>query len=143
VGSDPFRTHDELLAEIDTLRRENARLRSVLGLDGRAGNGHEASWAPTLLTLSSPAAPVDTSAPLSAKVDLLKSLFGARSDVYAVRWQSASSGKSGWQPATKGGWSKRRSPRDFLVDRRRVRGPRLRAALPGVAILSALSGGHG
>ena len=25
-----------------------------------------------------------------------------------------SSGKSGWQPATKGGWSKRRSPRDFL-----------------------------
>jgi hypothetical protein len=103
VETDPRRKHDELLAEVDELRRENARLRGLLGLDGRADNGHQAAWAPTLLTSSSPPVSIDSSAPLSAKVALLKSLFGARSDVYAVRWESVSSGKSGWQPATKGG----------------------------------------
>ena len=114
VHTDPGRTHDELLAEVDELRRENARLRGLLGLDGRADDRHAVAWAPTLLPVSSPPVPVDSSAPLAARVALLQSLFGARSDVYTVRWESVSSGKAGWQPATKGVWSKRRSPRDFL-----------------------------
>ena len=33
-------------------------------------------------------------------------LFGARSDVYAVRWENVRSGKSGWMPAVEGGWRK-------------------------------------
>jgi hypothetical protein len=113
VATDPGRSYAELLAETDALRRENARLRGLLGLDGRADDGHAVTWAPTLLTQPSSQVAVDSSAPLAAKVALLRSLFGARADVYAVRWQSASSGKSGWQPATKGGWSKRRSTRDL------------------------------
>ena len=45
---------------------------------------------------------------------MLWSLFGARSDVYAQRWESSSTGKSGWSPATKGRWSKGRPPKDYL-----------------------------
>jgi len=48
------------------------------------------------------------------KVALLRSLFGARSDVYATRWESVSTGKVGWSPATSGGWSRRRSRHDYL-----------------------------
>jgi hypothetical protein len=38
----------DLLAEIEALRAENARLRGLLGLDDRAANDHVAAWSPTL-----------------------------------------------------------------------------------------------
>ena len=38
----------ELLAELEALRAENARLRDLLGLDGRAGEMQAAGWSPTL-----------------------------------------------------------------------------------------------
>ena len=58
---------------------------------------------------------MDASSPMAAdKLALLWSLFGARSDVYARRWESASSGKAGWSPATKDRWSKGRPPRSYL-----------------------------
>ena len=60
------------------------------------------------------AAPLDASCPTEAKLALLWSLFGARSDVFAVRWENQSTGKSGWSPAVAGGWSKRRTNRDYL-----------------------------
>ena len=31
-------------------------------------------------------------------------LFGARTDVYALRWDNARTGRSGWMPAVRGGW---------------------------------------
>jgi superfamily II DNA or RNA helicase len=114
VHADSDRLYEALLAEVDELRRENARLRGLLGLDSRGEDGHAVSWSPTLLTDPSGGDSVDSASPWSAKVELLWSLFGARSDVYAVRWDSASSGKSGWQPATKSRGSKGRVPRDYL-----------------------------
>ena len=54
------------------------------------------------------------SSPDDAKLALLRSLFGARSDVYATRWENASTGKAGWSPAARGGWSRRRSRQDYL-----------------------------
>ena len=96
------------------LRVENARLRGLLGLDTRVNDGHAVTWSPMLLTEPSRSSSVDSSSPLSVKISLLWSLFGARSDVYAVRWESASSGKSGWQPATKSRWARGRAPRDYL-----------------------------
>ena len=41
-----------------------------------------------------------------AKVEFYAALFGARRDVYAVRWENARTGKSGWMPAVEGGWRK-------------------------------------
>lgn len=100
--------------ELEALRVENARLRGLLGLDTRVNDGHAVAWSPMLLTEPPRSSSVDSSSPLSTKISLLWSLFGARSDVYAVRWESASSGKSGWQPATRSRWARGRAPRDYL-----------------------------
>ena len=33
-------------------------------------------------------------------------LFAARTDIYAVRWENARTGRAGWLPAVRGGWRK-------------------------------------
>jgi superfamily II DNA or RNA helicase len=106
--------HRDLVAEIEALREENARLRGLLGFDDRQPDGHSQSWTPTLLAELSDSPSVDASSPASDKLALLWSLFGARADVYAQRWESASSGKTGWSPATKDRWSKGRPPKNYL-----------------------------
>ncbi len=103
-----------LQREVEELRAENARLRGLLGLDDRSREGHAEAWAPTLLTEPATQPVVDNLSPWEDKLGLFRSLFGARSDVYAHRWESASSGKSGWSPTTKGRWSKGRPPKDHL-----------------------------
>src|SRR5256714_14232451 len=42
---------------------------------------------------------VDTSASIEAKIALFRSLFAGRDDVYARRWTSSRTGRSGWIPA--------------------------------------------
>jgi hypothetical protein len=49
------------------------------------------------------------------KVAFFAALFGARTDVYAVRWENRRSGKAGWMPAVRGGW--RRGVPDTSVTR--------------------------
>ena len=38
------------------------------------------------------------------KISLFRSLFVGRADVYATRWTSKKTGKSGWSPAVRGGY---------------------------------------
>ncbi len=104
----------DLLPELEKLRAENERRRGLLGLDSRSVDGHAHSWAPTLLAEQAERPAVDSSSTSADKLALFRSLFGARSDVYAYRWESASSGKTGWSPATKSRWSKGRPPKDYL-----------------------------
>ena len=47
-----------------------------------------------------------------AKLAFFGALFGARRDVYAVRWENTRSGKAGWMPAVAGGWRKGARPED-------------------------------
>lgn len=113
-GSDGTDSNGELLAEVEELRAENDRLRRLLGLDERRDDGHARAWTPTLLTETTDRPSVDASSSDADKLALLWSLFGARADVYARRWESTSSGKSGWSPATKDRWVKGRPPRSYL-----------------------------
>ena len=48
-----------------------------------------------------------------------RALFAARADVYAIRWENARTGRSGWSPAVKGGWRKGTS-RPYLRSTDRV-----------------------
>ena len=114
MGEGSTDRHDDLAAEVVRLREENARLRGLLGLDERAGDGHTVSWSPTLLSEAVSTPLIDASSPDDAKLALLTSLFGARSDVYATRWENASTGRAGWSPATRGRWSRQRSRQDYL-----------------------------
>jgi superfamily II DNA or RNA helicase len=60
--------------------------------------------------------PVHAQSPPETKVDFFGALFAARTDVYAVRWDNARTGKSGWLPAVRGRWRKgvRHEDRDYL-----------------------------
>jgi hypothetical protein len=53
---------EELARTVDKLQVENARLRGLLGLDVRAGDGHRQAWSPTLLTEPAERPVVDASA---------------------------------------------------------------------------------
>lgn len=104
---------DDMRAELARLRSENARLRSLLGLDDRVPDGHASSWSPLLIAAPTAASVVDAGSSNETKLALYQSLFGARTDAHAVRWENPSTGKAGWSPATKGGWSNRRGPKVY------------------------------
>lgn len=52
-----------------------------------------------------PNAPVTLQSPLQTKLAFFRRLFRGRDDVYAVRWENAKTGKSGYQPACKEEWA--------------------------------------
>ena len=93
---------DSMHPELDQLRRENARLIGLLEAHGIAWRSSEP---PRTEPPPDSAQPV-ASAPGSAeqKVALFRRLFRGRDDVYALRWQSNSSGRSGYAPACANEW---------------------------------------
>ena len=93
----------DLQAELESLRTENARLRKLLKLtvaEAAPARGTQAAW------FDKAPGQVDARSSSQAKVEFYAALFGARRDVYAVRWENARTGKSGWMPAVEGGWRK-------------------------------------
>ena len=107
-GSDLEQRLDEALSELERLRAENERLRTMLALAQRgqaiisAGNRD-----------GQPASPRPGGASAAEKVALIRRLFHGRDDVYALRWENARTGKNGYAPAAAGGWSKT-GPKDYL-----------------------------
>lgn len=93
----------DLSYELEILRRENARLRRLLKLtsaEASPAHGAQTAWFE-----ESPGS-VDAGSSPQAKVQFYSALFGARADVYALRWSNARTGKAGWMPAVEGGWRK-------------------------------------
>jgi hypothetical protein len=86
------------LEELVRLRAENARLIALL-------KAHDINWRPVQKT-SEPPNLESESAALSAadEVSLFRRLFRGRTDVYAVRWESATTDKSGYAPACANEW---------------------------------------
>ncbi len=97
-------TNDPLL-ELERLRAENARLRSLLEAHGIEVPGAAAKTSST----ESPVDPVILKAskrsPIADKIALFMSLFQGRPDVYARRWESKN-GRSGYSPGCKNEWRK-------------------------------------
>ena len=106
-GSDLQPRLDGTLREVNRLRAENERLRTLLELAQRTN---------TMLSPSKPEPPPPgAGSPASAdeKIALVRRLFHGRDDVYALRWESTRTGKSGYAPATAEGWS-RHGPKTYL-----------------------------
>ena len=80
----------QLLERIKELEAENVELRKRLGEDVTP-----IEKKPTAMQYLS----------LQEKVDLFKSLFKGREDVFARRWYSKTSGKAGYQPVCQNEWS--------------------------------------
>ena len=92
--------------ELEQLRRENARLRKLLKLtesEAAPARGTQTAWFDRV------PGPVDSNSSPDAKVAFYAALFGARRDIYAIRWENARRGTSGWVPAVQGGWRKGRT----------------------------------
>lgn len=84
---------------IESLRAENSRLISLLELHGIA-------WQKPEAPVSRTSRPTRYSTVLSTdnKVALFRRLFRGRTDVYPVRWESKTSGKTGYSPACANEW---------------------------------------
>lgn len=79
--------------ELSRLRAENARLRALLACHGIAADEPEPTPRKSILSLEE-------------KVALFRSLFQGREDVFARRWFSPTTGKSGYQPVCAREWSR-------------------------------------
>jgi superfamily II DNA or RNA helicase len=103
----------ELRDQIETLRAENARLLRMLELT--PAEARTPGPVQTGMFEAEPGA-VHFGSPAAAKLAFYTAMFAARADVYAVRWENARSGRSGWMPAVRGGWRKGRPAheRDYL-----------------------------
>ena len=99
-------------AEVERLRRENQRLRQLLGLapDDPLPGERTPRPSATVLPLDQPNRAVDARSSEAIRVALFRSLFRGRDDVYAVRWTNQH-GESGYVPAVAGGWRKDRPRR--------------------------------
>lgn len=106
---DPIRSPSDavLQRQLGALRAENGRLRRLLEISGQD----------TTPAAEQPAAPLTALGAISmtthptTKVAFFASIFRTRPDRYAVRWDNARNGRSGWVPAVAGGWRKGMDPR--------------------------------
>lgn len=78
--------------ELKKLRAENARLRALLTKHG--------------IVVEEPTSSVASTLSLEEKVALFRGLFQGREDVFARRWFSSTTGKSGYQPVCAREWNR-------------------------------------
>ena len=92
--------HPAPAAELARLRAENARLLRLLNLT-RQEAAPPGPWQSGLF--EAPPGPAHADFPPEAKVALFGALFAARTDVYAIRWETPGRGKlAGFRPCAAG-----------------------------------------
>ena len=112
--------YEELLARLQALERENAELRGRLGIGGSAPRSQDLPpmdrkpaepARPASQCDRGPAEPARLSVEAvhkysspQEKIALFRSLFRGREDVFALRWHSAKTGKSGYSPSCGNEW---------------------------------------
>lgn len=100
--------------EVARLRRENARLRKLLGLKDSAPQVRDEPRAAQQF-LAEPLPTVMARSSVQEKIALFRTLFRGREDVYAVHWVNEWSGKTGYAPACAEPWaSTRGKPKRYL-----------------------------
>jgi len=93
--------------QVARLTSENARLLRLLELTpAQAGPPGPAQTG----IFDGPPGMVDATSSPKAKIAFFASMFAARSDVYAVRWENSRTGRSRWMPAVPGRWRKGVAP---------------------------------
>lgn len=129
----PAMDHDQP-SELERLRTENARLIALL-------ESHGIEW--RLLPQPVAATRQDqlpSKLSISEKVALFRQLFRGRTDVYPIRWESKTTGKSGYAPACANEW------RAGVCEKPRIKcgdcGNRLLTPLSDAVIYGHLAGEH-
>lgn len=94
-----------LLEENESLKRENTKLRNLLSLKNENKKSDKCFSGATVTQHSSS----------DAKIALFRLLFCGREDVFARRWYSKTTEKSGYQPVCGNEWA------DGLCDKRKYK----------------------
>ena len=91
---------------LEALQAENERLVALLESHGIAWRATQAASQHALTASVPEPAPASPGPSLSTgeKVALFRRLFRGRTDVYPVRWEGKTSGKSGYAPACANEW---------------------------------------
>lgn len=99
-------TYEALLARLRALEQENADLRERLDIGKPAPK--RVDFPPVERKPAEqpqqPSERIHMYSPPQDKIALFRSLFHGREDVFALRWQSAKTGKSGYSPACRNEW---------------------------------------
>jgi hypothetical protein len=127
LSTDSMADRDEKAA----LQAENARLIALL-------ESHGIEWRPPPQPL--PSAPEPSRLSTEEKVAPFRRLFRGRTNVYPIRWESKTTGKSGYAPACANEW------RAGVCEKPRIKcgdcGHRLLIPLSDAVIYDHLAGGH-
>jgi len=126
------KSEGESVAELENLHAENTRLIALL-------ESHGIQWQLPPVQPAPPAIAVEHSRLTTVeKVALFRRLFRGRTDVYPVRWEGKTSGKSGYAPACANEW------RAGVCEKPRIKcgdcGNRLLIPLTDAVIYAHLSG---
>ena len=89
--------YQKLLEKYLRLKEENEQLRSQLGIEPIEDGTESQSLESQILSVNQFSSAED-------KIKLFLSLFAGRTDVYAKRWVSKITGKSGYSPTCKNEW---------------------------------------
>ncbi|MDO5374341.1 MAG: helicase, partial [Corynebacterium glutamicum] len=104
---------DQLERRLSELEREIAAIRQEIRQERLVLPEPEPVKVDTVIATE--ATGVNASSGPEAKIALFMERFSGRLDVYARRWTSRKTGKSGWSPATRQGfYSKDTTPKDYL-----------------------------
>ena len=100
-------------AELARLRAENTRLLRLLKMTSKQAAPPGPAQA---AFFDAHPGMVDDGSPPDVKVAFFGTLFAARTDVYAIRYDNSRTGRGGWVPAVRGGWRKgmKHEDADFL-----------------------------
>lgn len=96
---DGFKNEDSLIRKLQELEKENARLRMIL-------ENHGISYSVAANTKTTEQAECPLKLSLQDKVALFHSVFRGREDVFAKRWYSPTTKKSGYQPVCEREWNR-------------------------------------
>lgn len=96
---DGLKNEDSLIRKLQELEKENARLRTIL-------ENYGISYSVAENTKATLQAECPLKLSLQDKVALFQSVFRGREDVFAKRWYSPTTKKSGYQPVCKREWNR-------------------------------------
>jgi hypothetical protein len=94
----------ELVARLTELERERAEIVGEINALQSVDDARTA--AAKMVPLGGAGYPTDRNSPIEKKIALFRQLFGGRSDVFPVRWENRSTGRSGYAPACANEWQR-------------------------------------
>lgn len=96
--------YNELLAEVEELRKENSEMKALLFEHGLSYVPKSSAQKASIVSLYSPICFPSVNLGVEQRIALFRSLFRGREDVFARRWYNKNTEKGGYQPVCINEW---------------------------------------